>query len=98
MLDLIFVEQHSFIGMSLSIWSWIWLPVSIIIAVAAFIFGICYFLDGPFAALLLLGIGFFMACVAWGGIQAGINNYQELNEASSTASLFDFAKTILNKI
>ena len=75
MLESIFVNQYTFLHMSLSIFCWIMLPIASALAVISVIFGFYYFMDGPIAALALIGIGVACGLFAWFMIDAGMNNY-----------------------
>ena len=92
-LESIFVNQYTFLHMSLSIFCWIILPIVSALAVISIISGFYYFMDGPIAALALIGIGVACGLLAWFMITAGISNY-ERTLVDTAFSLLHIAKSM----
>ena len=96
-LESIFVNQYTFLHMSLSIFCWILLPIFAVFAVIGIIYGVyyfvCYFMDDPFPALGLIGIGVGCGLFAWFMIDAGLNNYAK-SLIETADSLFRIVKSI----
>ena len=92
-LESIFVNQYTFLHMSLSIFCWIILPIVLVLAVISIISGFYYFMDGPLGALALIGIGVVSGLFAWFMIDAGINNYAK-SLVETASSLFYIVKSV----